>query len=592
MPQPLPLESIDWRTWTTETFTHAHATKRPVLLVITTAWAAACRAMDDEVFAVPEVARLIRDHVVAVRVDADRRPDIADRYSAGGWPSTLLLTADGDPLCGGTYIDAERLVALIEDVADRLRADPAGIRKLAIEARRARQESAPSPPADDKGPLTQTLSPRERASNFSGRGLPFNPGEQRFAAAPDSRDEESFSGAGEGEAPSGQDVNPLPWGEGRVRGFLLGEYDARHGGFGRDAKFPLAAPVAFALRLAQRDNDEAMLDVAITTLDRMGWDGLSAPSGDDAGAFHRACANADWTAPDRAHLLDVQADMIRLYLDAWTITGADRYRDRAREAWDYVDRTLHDRANGGGFFASEHAGQVDRVLLTDANARMIRTLLHASQILDDLTLAETAARAAERILPAVYGRGAGVAHVLDTHARVRGLLTDQVHASAAVLDLGQASGDPTYLDLSDELMRSCLRKLWDARSGAFLDRLPSSAGAGDVGLLADPYRPFAQNAEAARLLQRLGRQTGHEEFVSRAADLQRWLDRNYSAQGISSAEYGLVLLDLRDAADAETTAVMGEQMRDQTSGQTIGQTSDQTGDQTGDSLSDQTDPDS
>jgi uncharacterized protein len=336
-----------------------------------------------------------------------------------------------------------------------------------------------------------------------------------------------------------------------VRGLLLREYDAQHGGFGHEAKFPLAAPVAFALRLAQRDNDEAMLDVAITTLDRMGWDGLSAPAGDDdAGAFHHACARADWTEPDRAHLLDVQADMIRLYLDAWTITGADRYRDRAREAWAYVDRTLHDRPNGGGFFASEHAGQVDRVLLTDANARMIRTLLYASQshLLDDITLAETAARAAERIVPAVYGRGAGVAHVLDTHARVRGLLTDQVHVSAALLDLGQASGDPTYLDLSDELMRSSLRKLWDAQSGAFLDRLPSSAGAGDVGLLADPYRPFTQNAEAARLLERLGRQTGHEEFLARAADLRRWLDRNYSTQGISSAEYGLVLLDMSDAA--------------------------------------------
>jgi uncharacterized protein YyaL (SSP411 family) len=174
---------------------------------------------------------------------------------------------------------------------------------------------------------------------------------------------------------------------------------------------------------------------------------------------------------------------------------------------------------------------------------MIRTLLHAARLFDDVTMAETAARAAERIMPAVYGRGAGVAHVLDTHARVRGLLTDQVHASAAMFDLGQASGDPTYLDLSDELMRSSLRKLWDARLGAFVDRLPSSAGAGDVGLLGDPYRPFVLNAEAARLLERLGRQTGHDEFLARAADVRRWLDGNYSAQGISSAEYGLVLID-------------------------------------------------
>ncbi len=99
---------IDWRTWTTETFTHAHATKRPVLLVITASWSAACQAMDDEVFAAPHVVPLLRERVVPLRVDADRRPDIAERYGAGGWPSTLLLTADGDPLCGGTYIDADQ----------------------------------------------------------------------------------------------------------------------------------------------------------------------------------------------------------------------------------------------------------------------------------------------------------------------------------------------------------------------------------------------------------------------------------------------------------------------------------------------------
>jgi uncharacterized protein YyaL (SSP411 family) len=132
-----------------------------------------------------------------------------------------------------------------------------------------------------------------------------------------------------------------------------------------------------------------------------------------------------------------------------------------------------------------------------------------------------------------------------------------------MLDLGQASGDPTYLDLAEELMRSCLRKLWDAPAGAFVDRLSSSAGAGDVGLLADPYRPFALNAEAARLLERLGRQTGHDEFLARAADLRRWLDRSYSAQGISSAEYGLVVLDLTDAAETGTEATASARQGEQ-----------------------------
>ena len=114
----------------------------------------------------PHVARLIRERVVPVRVDADRRPDIADRYGAGGWPSTLLLTADGDPLCGGTYIDADRLVALIEDVADRLRADS---------GRNSEAGDRGPPRASDgaeRAPFTQDPLPRGEGFNFGRRAAP------------------------------------------------------------------------------------------------------------------------------------------------------------------------------------------------------------------------------------------------------------------------------------------------------------------------------------------------------------------------------------------------------------------------------------
>jgi uncharacterized protein YyaL (SSP411 family) len=232
---------------------------------------------------------------------------------------------------------------------------------------------------------------------------------------------------------------------------------------------------------------------------------------------------------------------MRLYLDAWTITGEERYRGRGLGTWAYVDRVLHDHKQGG-FFTSEADGDVDRTRLTDANAKMIRALLQASHVLDDASYATCAARAAEYLLPAVYMRGAGVAHVLDTHPRVRGLLTDQIHASAALLDLGLVSGDRAYLDLAHELMRSCLRKMWDEDRGAFVDRVRSSAGAGDVGLLAEPLWPFALNAEAARLLDRLDEETSHPDYRERRAALGAWLAATYHQEGLNGAEYGLTLV--------------------------------------------------
>ena len=134
----------------------------------------------------------------------------------------------------------------------------------------------------------------------------------------------------------------------------------------------------FALRHGARAHDESLLQLSIATLDRIGAAGAfpdpphagdpgagrerrgvdashaardlhaarnARAADDDDGAFPRACANADWTEPDRAHLLDVHADLIRLYLDAWTITGFERYRARAVAAWRWVDRVLHDRAS-------------------------------------------------------------------------------------------------------------------------------------------------------------------------------------------------------------------------------------------------------
>lgn len=548
---PEATTAIDWRTWSTEAFSHAHAKRRPVLLAIGTTWSAACRAMDREVYADERVAALLRDRVVAVRVDADRRPDIADRYGAGGWPTTLLLTADGDPLCGGTYIDADRLAATIADVADRCQRDADDIRRLALAARAARATASyddahaqVQPRAADHAPAFARRDAREAV-----------PGAQSLSSAWPSPDD--ATNPAPSPARDGEEDAAVAW----IAACVLREYDAAHAGFGTREKFPLVAPIAFALRHGHRQRDESLLELSIATLDRIGWGGLSADSLDaqaardvphrDAGAFHRACANPDWSDPDRAHLLEIHADLIRLFLDAWTITGFDRYRDRALAAWAWIDRTLHDTADDegparGGFFASEADGEVDRVLLTDANAKTIRALLRLSHVLDDPRYAECAARAAERLMPAVYGRGAGVAHVLDarsSQSRVRGLLTDQVHASAALLDLGLVAADRAYLDLAEELMRSCLRKLWDASRGAFVDRLPSSAGAGDVGLLGEPLHPFALNAEAARLLDRLGRHTDHAEFTERAADVRGWLARHYQQQGIASAEYGVVLVD-------------------------------------------------
>lgn len=534
-----PGHSPAWRDWSTEAFAAAHRGAMPVLLLVGARWSDACRRLEREVLAEPAVVDVIASRFLPLRVDADRRPDIADRYGlspagptpAGptpawptpAWPTLLCLTPDGEVLSGGTTIEAPRLARVLAKVAETFAAQREDIERRAREARRARRLTV------DEGAV-------------SGHGVDDN-------------------------APAS------------VAAYLGLAFDETWAGFGDGAKLPEAPAVAFALTHGVRTGDAGLRDIAVRTLDRLGWSDLS-----DArtGAFHRACATREWTDPDTARLLGVQADLAGLFLDAATILDEDAYAERARAALTWVAESLADE--GGGFFESQwtdgpgephgsedlsgepetesRAPVLDRILVASSNARMVRTLLRAAEVLQAPRFGELAMATIERLVPLLYSSGAGVAHYLEYGSgadeartgapvpRVRGLLVDQVEMSAALIDLTQASGNRVYLELAEELMRSCLRKLWSPAHGGFLDRLRSPSGGGDIGRMADPLVPFATNCHAARVLARLARETGHDELRVSAVDTLAVLGPAAAEQGLHAADYALAVVDVTAIVDA------------------------------------------
>jgi uncharacterized protein YyaL (SSP411 family) len=503
---------ISWRDWSTESFTAAHRASAPVLLVIGARWSASCRRFEAEVLADAAVRDVVSSRFVAVTADVDRRPDIAARYGlpeacadgvtpqpsidesdvgAIALPTVLCLTADGEVLSGGGAVDAPRLARALAGVADVVAAQRDDIDRRAREARRARREALGHPP---------TMLPRG-----------FVPGETTV-------DIDAASAAAAEQ--------------------VTRAFDSESAGFGQGAKRPHASALAFALTYGVRTADRALREIAVRSLDRLGW---SAFSDSRTGAFHRLCRARDWSEPDTARLLGVQADLAGLFLDAAVILEEDAYAERARAAIDYAIGALGDPA--GGFFESE-AGEIDRIFVTVSNARMVRTLLRAADVLRTPRYGELALVTIERLVPAVYAQGAGLAHYLELLApRVRGLLVDQVEMSAALLDLAEASGNRVYLELAEELMRGCLRKLWRAESGGFLDRLRSPSGGGDLGRMGDPLIPFALNCLAARVLARLAHDTGHDDLRVAAFDTLSALAAR-ADHGLLSADYALAALDV------------------------------------------------
>ena len=130
------LDGVAWLPWTSGAFARARAERKPVLLSIVAPWSIGCREMDRVSYGDAAIAASINAGFVPIRVDADHRPDLADRYDFGGLPVTVFLSADGRILGGGTFVPPERLRGALERVAQGGPPPESGSHQMPGEAQR------------------------------------------------------------------------------------------------------------------------------------------------------------------------------------------------------------------------------------------------------------------------------------------------------------------------------------------------------------------------------------------------------------------------------------------------------------------------
>jgi uncharacterized protein len=480
------MPAITWLPWHVRSFERARTGGKPVLLSIVTSWSQPCREMDLTSYADAEVAAIVDEHFVPIRVDADRRPDISERYSLGGWPTTAFLTADGALAGGGTFVSADRM---------------AGVLRQALAAFASRADALAA------------------AAGMAAAGEPVG------------------------------DATAAPSGQALVEA-ALGSFDAEYGGFGDAPKFPLIAPVRLALHLYRDHGDERAADIARRSLEGMGWGALH---DDGDGGFFRYSDARTWEQPHREKLLDVNAGLIGLYVEAAEILQSDRYADRAHDALRYVQNWLADQVDTGwaasqhddtdyydeqarGFDGRRVRPPVDRTLFAAANGAMVSAALAASRVFDDHTLGAFALASLERVLAVCYRPGQGVAHYVEPGARVGGLLDDHLSIADACLDAFDATANIVYQMMAEELARHALRTMWDDAQGLFFDRAPPDSHDA-VGLMRRRLLPFVANCTAAAVLQRLAVSSGDRQFTALAETILAAAAPRAAAEGPLAAHY-------------------------------------------------------
>ena len=298
---------VDWYPWGEAAFEKARRENKPVLLSIGYSACHWCHVMAHESFENEDIAKLMNEHFVNIKVDREERPDLDQIYMNavqmmthhGGWPMTVFLTPEAVPFYGGTYYPPQ----------DRY--NMPGFPRVLIgvaEAYRDRQD-------DIRETGTSLVNELQRLSATSGSDQPV---EKELLDA-------AYTG-------------------------MIRTYDATNGGFGGAPKFPPAMALEFLLRTHARTGNEDALEMVTHTCRKMANGGMYDQLG---GGFHRYSTDAKWLVPHFEKMLYDNALLSRVYLHYFQVTGDQLARQTVEGILDYVLREMTDAS--GGFYSTQDA---------------------------------------------------------------------------------------------------------------------------------------------------------------------------------------------------------------------------------------------
>jgi uncharacterized protein YyaL (SSP411 family) len=301
---------VDWYPWGEEAFVRARKENKPIFLSIGYSTCHWCHVMERESFENEDIAAVMNQYFVCIKVDREERPDIDKVYmtavqattGSGGWPMSVWLTPELKPFFCGTYFPPDSRYGrpgfkdLLQRVHDVWEGNHDGVLAQA-------------------GKIVETIN--------------------------------QYSIIGTNDSPNRPlDDAPLSAGFDQFRI----SYDAVHGGFSMAPKFPRPVALNFLFRYQARTNEVAAREMALHTLRAMGEGGLFDQLG---GGFHRYSVDQKWLVSHFEKMLYDQAQLISSYIGAYQITRDPFYADIARRTCDYVVRDM--TSPEGGFYSAEDA---------------------------------------------------------------------------------------------------------------------------------------------------------------------------------------------------------------------------------------------
>ncbi len=544
-----------WHPWGEEAFERARREDKPVFLSIGYSTCYWCHVMEHDSFERSEVALVLNEHFVSIKVDREEYPDVDQLYmdvvvgihGHGGWPMSVFLTPERKPFWGGTFFYRDQFVQILRGISHSWRSDREKVLGSGDE-------------------LTRYLESKQH-----------RPGRKAV-------DDPTL-----------------------VRGVeqVLARYDTVYGGFGGAPKFPPTQQLRFLLRMYLVTKNAAAIEAFMGTLVAMAKGGIFDHLG---GGFHRYSVDARWHIPHFEKMLYDNALLAQVYLEGAQLTNDPLCRDVAARTLDYMVREMVDER--GGFHSAEDAGavgkegefyawtpaEIERVLgperaqrlcelygvssegnfergssalildrdidwsiaeapeirearaellrerskrelphrddkvLTSWNGLALAALCSGYQVLQDSRYLDAAVRAARFIQSAMWSDAGLLRRYYRGDAGIEALLEDYAYLIHGVLGLFECTGDQGWLEWAAQLQDEQDARFWNADLQAYL----SSANPGILVRGAewtDGATP-APNGIALGNLHFLDELTAEPRFASRARSLEEGAPSEIEGQPI------------------------------------------------------------
>ncbi len=581
-------QPIDWHEWGESAFARAKSEDKPILLDIGAVWCHWCHVIDRESYENPEIAKVINEHFVPVKVDRDERPDVDSRYQSaisaisgqGGWPLTGFLMPDGKPFFGGTYFPPE-------DQQGR-----PGFRRVLLAVADAYKNKR-----DDLARTAESLSEAvAKAEVFAGARAEF-------------------------------DLSVV---DAQISA-ITQLFDIRNGGFGTAPKFPHASAIDLILERYRQVGEKHLLAMAETTLEKMAKGGVYDQL---AGGFHRYSVDERWLVPHFEKMSYDNSELLKNYLHGWQVTKNPFLRSTAQGIIGWVNELLSDQ-QGGGFYASQDADYsldddgdyftwtldelraalpqeearimelyfdveahgemhhnpaknvlwisrdaaeiartlgleessvrltiasakrkmlearlprptpfIDKTMYVSWNAMFASAYLAAGRVLTgELASAgrSFALKTLDRMLKEAWSEEQGFAHRIGG-PELRGSLDDQVFGVLALLDAYEATLNPKYFRAAQRTMDLTIEKYGDAEGAGFFDRASDAPRMGGLDVRRKPFQDSptpGTNSAAIMALTRMHGYTddrGYYDWAKNTLDAFAGIAAQY---GLFAATYGL-----------------------------------------------------